>query len=86
MKISFHKKFKKQFLKLSSSDKKAVIETIKTFQEDPFDPKLKNHALKGKLKNERSISVRFDLRLIYKEISGLHEIIFLRAGQHKAVY
>lgn len=86
MKIRFHKKFEKQFVKLNKSEKQAVIDTLNIFQQDSLDPILKNHVLKGKLKNQRSISAGYDLRLIYIEGENGVEVIFLRVGGHAAVY
>ncbi len=86
MKVSFHKKFDKQFSKLSKKDQLIVLDTIKLFKKNPNEPKLKNHALKGKLKTQNAIHARFDLCLVYLEIESGYEILFLRVGSHEEVY
>ena len=79
------KSFDRCFRKLDSRKKKKVIETLRLFSVDPYNPKLKNHNLKGKMKNISSISAEFDLRIIFcKEGEG--EILLLRVGSHDQVY
>ena len=86
MKIFFHKRFEKQFSKLSTKDQDVVLETIDIFRNDPHASVLRNHELKGNLKSQRAIHARFDLCLVYMEINGKYEILFLRVGSHNAVY
>jgi len=86
MKIDHTKKFKKMFKKLPKNLKRKVIETIEVFIEYPFDPRLRDHALKGYLKGTRSISVNSDLRIIFKESDGYTLVLMLDLGTHNQVY
>ncbi len=40
------KHFTKSYLKLSRQEQKKADEAIRKFQENPFSPELRNHALK----------------------------------------
>lgn len=49
MQIIFKKTFKKSFAKLTKKDQSDINDAMDIFQKNPFDVKLKNHALGGKL-------------------------------------
>ena len=86
MEIIFDKKFDKKFNKLRRWEKAKTKETIKIFQQNPFDPRLRNHALRGKLSGLRSVSVSFDLRIIFIEKDNYLKVLFLALGSHEEVY
>ncbi|MBD3329920.1 type II toxin-antitoxin system mRNA interferase toxin, RelE/StbE family [Candidatus Peregrinibacteria bacterium] len=86
MKIKFHKHFEKRLKKLSPTIKNKTISAIKCFSEDPFDKKLKNHALRGKLKGKRAFSVSGDIRVIFEEFDDYILVIMLDVGSHAQVY
>lgn len=86
MKIKFHKNFEKKFKKLSPLLKKRVISAMSVFLENPLDPSLKNHPLKGGLKGKRSFSVTGDVRVIFEEYDGYVLVIMLDVGTHNQVY
>ncbi|MAF20635.1 MAG: hypothetical protein CMI55_03060 [Parcubacteria group bacterium] len=85
MLIRFHKNFKKQYRKLTEKQKKKIQERLKIFLKDPFTPVLKNHPLKGKYLDYRSINITGDLRAIYKYINP-EECIFVVLGRHRDLY
>jgi addiction module RelE/StbE family toxin len=85
MKIRFHKNFEKQYQKLTKKQQKKVQERLKLFLENPFNPVLKNHPLKGKYLDYRSINIAGDLRAIYKYINS-EECIFVVLGRHRDLY
>ena len=85
MKIFFDKKFDKKFVKLRKWEKQKTKEAIKRFRKNPFDPRLRNHTLRGKLLGLRSISAAFDIRLIFKEKENYVEVLFLTLGSHEDV-
>lgn len=58
MRIIAHKKFRKQFVKLSSKQQIQVNKAILVFKYNPNHPVLKNHKLQGELKGNRAISAR----------------------------
>ncbi len=86
MKIVYLRRFRKQLKKLQKHQKLAVADVIILFGKNPFDPKLRNHALKGDMSGRRSISAGFDLRLIFEEHDGYAVVIMLAVGSHDEVY
>ncbi len=85
MKICFHKNFEKQYKKLIKKDQKRVQEKLKLFLDNPFSPILKNHPLKGKYLDYRSINISGDLRAIYKYIDS-KKCIFVILDNHNNLY
>jgi len=86
MKISFRKEFVKQFEKLRKAEQERVNEALALFEKDPFAPKLRNHALKGKYDKIRSISAGGDIRLHYYEKDDKITIIVIEIGTHSQLY
>lgn len=84
MNISSNKDFEKDYKKLPDKVQKRFKERILLFREDPFDPILNNHALKGKYSGYRSINVTGDLRAIFK-IAG-KDVIFAALDSHSNLY
>jgi addiction module RelE/StbE family toxin len=84
--IYFRKKFRKQFEKLNEKNKKSVVSAIQRFQENPFDPFLYNHPLKGEFLGFRSISAEFDLRIIFEQEKNYATVVFLQVGTHGQLY
>ncbi len=85
MNVVFHKDFVKQLKKLSPEERNIVKERLELFLLDPFHPKLRNHPLKGKYLDYRSIDIRPDLRALYKHVSD-DEAIFVLLGNHSQFY
>lgn len=86
MQFVFSKKFKKSFKRLNAIDKQKVEICLSLFAKNPNSPKLRNHELKGKLVGIRSISVAFDLRILFIEKNGYALITFLDVGSHSKLY
>lgn len=86
MKIQLHKNFEKNFKALPKNLREKTIQTIKIFAKNPKDIRLKNHALKGKLKGKRAFSVTGDIRVIFEEIDGYVLVLMLDIGTHNKVY
>jgi addiction module RelE/StbE family toxin len=86
MKIIFHKDFLKAYARLGKIDRKAVDNTIQIFQQNQNDSKLNNHALKGKHGGVRSLSVKFDLRILFIEQQNYSIVIMLEVGTHSQLY
>lgn len=85
MKIRFHKNFDKQYKKLKAGEKEKVRERLQLFLENPFDPLLDNHPLKGKYSDYRSINITGDLRALYKFLSE-DESVFVVVDTHSNLY
>lgn len=86
MKILFHREFDKSFKKLSARHQVKTLEVIKLFATNPQDPTLKNHALMGRMRGLRSISVTGNYRIIFEERKDGILIIMLDVGPHEQVY
>lgn len=85
MQIVFHRRFRKQLQKLSSKDQKLVKQRLHMFAQEPYAVKLQNHPLQGKYREYRSISIKPDLRALYKQIDkNTSEFILL--GSHSQLY
>lgn len=86
MQLFRHKNFKKQYRKLNSEQQSLVDEAVLLFYKNPFDPKLRNHPLKGKYKDCNSIDAAFDLRIIFKQEKDYIVVILLKVGSHNQLY
>ena len=86
MKIFKKKSFLKAYKKLNTKLRKKVDETIVLFVENPFNPRLKNHALSGPMSGFRSISVTGDMRIVFREEDGYVVVVLLNVGSHNQVY
>jgi len=84
MTIQLHRNFKKQYEKLTDSQKRKFKERRSIFIQDEFNPVLNNHALKGMYQGYRSINVTGDIRAIFKTEN--QHIIFVKIGSHSRLY
>jgi addiction module RelE/StbE family toxin len=85
MTIKYSKQFKKQFKKLKPKEQDQFWSRLEWFKDDIFDPRLGNHALKGKMMGLRSIDISGDLRALYEVIDDevyLYQLI----GTHSQLY
>lgn len=82
--IRLHKTFKKQYEKLTKSQKIKFKERRNVFLQDEFNPILNNHALKGKYQGYRSINITGDIRVIY--INSSEDAVFVKIGSHSKLY
>lgn len=88
MKIRLHPRFKKAYKNRIKPNKKLITqmeERINRFKNNPRDPILKNHPLKGQKEALRAFSITGDIRVIYQPISE-GEVIFIDIGSHNQVY
>lgn len=88
MKIRFGRKFNKQYDKADKKIKDSFDKKIKLFIQDPLDPQLRNHPLKGVLQGYKSINITGDWRALYSELKEREEIIiiFEMLGKHSQLY
>lgn len=82
--IELHKTFKKQYEKLTESQKRKFKERRSIFLQDEFNPILNNHALKGKYQGYRSINITGDIRVLY--INSSEDVVFVKIGSHSRLY
>lgn len=83
--IETTKTFDKQYSKLNDKTKTIYKNRIVKFKNNPFDFRLRNHALKGKYLGYRSIDVTGDVRALYT-VKGDIVIIFGFIGTHSQLY
>lgn len=81
-----HKKFTKQFSRLSKKKQDSVNQAIFKFSSNPFDKTLYNHPLKGRRFGLRSISAESDLRILFRETDDYIEVLFVEVGSHGQLY
>lgn len=81
---SYSKLFIKQAKKLNPEVRKKLQERIAMFSDNPLNPLLRNHTLKGKYKEYRSIDVTGDVRALY--LQRADEAIFDTVGTHSQLY
>ena len=78
MQPDYHKRFKKQYRKLSPKIREKFMERLRIFQSNPVSPELNNHALHGEYLGYRSINVTGDLRAIYEvQEDGVIKFLFI---------
>jgi addiction module RelE/StbE family toxin len=85
MKVKFQKSFTKQFTKLSNVQKQIAIDAIELFTENAMHDSLRNHPLRDKWINYRSITADDDLRLHYRVIDK-DTALFVAVGKHAELY
>jgi len=86
MKLRFQKSFEKSYKKLLHSLKEKTRVAIKLFAKNPLNPKLKNHALGGKMKGKRAFSVTGNVRIVFQEFDDYTLVLMLKVGTHNQVY
>lgn len=84
MKISYSKNFIKQAKKLDPKLRRKLQLRIQRFIQNPLSPELRNHQLKGKFKDYRSIDITGDIRALYLQRG--EEAIFDAVGTHSQLY
>ncbi|MGH7142493.1 MAG: type II toxin-antitoxin system RelE/ParE family toxin [Candidatus Saccharimonadales bacterium] len=85
MVIETTKAFDKQYAKLNVKIKTAFKGRVELFKGNPFNRRLRNHALKGKYLGHRSIDITGDVRALYTT-QGDTIIIFGFIGTHSQLY
>ena len=91
MTIQYSDQFLGDVSQLNEKQKKRLTERLSLFKSHPSHPQLRNHKLKGKLKDYCSINITGDLRAIYrygpdKKNEGNLIVKFVRLGSHSELY
>ena len=84
MTIRHDKEFKKRFERLPPKTKTQVNDRLSLFANNPKDPRLRLHPLKGEFTGYYSINLSGDLRAIFKRDGP--DIIFVLVGTHSQLY
>ena len=86
---SFKRAFKR-LIKRQPEIKQQIEERLALLANDPFEPLLQTHKLKGKLSGAWSCSVEYGCRIVFNfvenEDSGEEEILLIDIGTHDEVY
>lgn len=88
MYVTFNRKFQRKFEKLSEKVKIAFKKRLDIFITNKFDSRLRNHNLKGKYINYKSIDITGDWRAIYHELEDgrVEWVEFVEIGRHSNLY
>ncbi len=79
--------FKKQYKKLTISDRELLKEVIILLtQNNELDEKYKDHKLTGNFKDLRECHVKPDLLLIYKINDDILELALVQVGNHSSLF
>ncbi|KKP63085.1 MAG: type II toxin-antitoxin system mRNA interferase toxin, RelE/StbE family [Patescibacteria group bacterium] len=81
-KILYSSQFEKSFRKIPENIAQLFNDKQSFFILNSFNPLLKTHKLKGKLKEYYSFSVNLEYRVIFKIVSK-EKILFLDIGTHE---
>lgn len=85
MNIQTTRKFDKKSARLPRPIQSAVLERLTLFLENPHHSLLYNHPLSGKRKNQRSINITGDYRLIFEQVDE-HTARLLDVDTHHNLY
>lgn len=85
MQYILSKGFQKDFARLPKRTKAQTITTLMVFVEDPINPKLRVHPLKGKWLGHFSIDVTGDTRAVYFIVED-NLVQFVAIGSHSQLY
>lgn len=85
MRIEYSTRFLKRAQKLTSANTKKLSQKIEWFKRNPFDKRLKSHALGGKLKGHFAFSLDYAKRVVFLWINK-KTVLFINVGSHNEVY
>jgi len=85
LKIEYSPKFARTYKRIPLLVKKKAEEKENLFRQNPFNPKLKTHKLKGRLKNYWAFSINNQYRIIFSFISK-NKVRFHTIGLHNIYY
>ena len=90
--LVFTSSFKRAFktiIKRKPELKQKIENKLRLLANNPFEPSLRTHKLKGKLSNSWSCSVEYDCRIIFDFVKNSNleeEILLIDIGTHDEVY
>jgi len=93
MNLRWSSKFRralKKILRQTPQKKELFSSTLLLLQQDPFQPQLHTHKLKGDLKHCWACYVEYDIRIVFTFVvnpdTSHREILLLGIGSHDEVY
>lgn len=85
--LSYAKSFKKDIKKLKTCDVDMVFNVLKKLADnEPLEPKFKDHALKGELAGFRDCHIKPDLVLVYQKLDDMLILHAVRVGSHSELF
>lgn len=81
MDIEHSSHFLRAYQKLPFTAQKKAEQKEGWFRSDPFDPRLKTHKLRGKLKDFYAFSIDQKNRIVFR-FATHHTVVFLDVGGH----
>ncbi|NEP60385.1 MAG: type II toxin-antitoxin system mRNA interferase toxin, RelE/StbE family [Symploca sp. SIO2G7] len=91
--LVFSSSFKRAFkgiIKRRPELKERIEERLRILVDDPFNPVLRTHKLKGDLSGSWSMTVDYDCRIVFgfekNQNSGEDEILLIDIGTHDEIY
>ena len=81
MEIEYSSHFRKVYQNLTLKTQKKAEKKEAIFRKSPFDPRLKTHKLRGKLKEFYSLAIDQKYRIVFKLVNRF-KAVFLDIGDH----
>lgn len=81
-KVEYSPSFFKALKKFPKSQLKFLDRQQKIFQENPFDPRLKTHKLKGELSQFYAFSISYHWRIVF-HFKDKQAVVFDMIGTHE---
>lgn len=78
---SFEKDFERHKNRLPIKKMNQLKDRLLAFKNNPFDPKLKTHKLKGNLRNYWSFSISYSDRILFRFLDN-ETVFFIDIGNH----
>lgn len=82
MEIIYSSKFAREYKKIPEQVKRLAEKKEDIFRNNPFDPKLRTHKLKGKFNGFLSFSIGYKYRIIFEFSKNKKQIYFHSIGDH----
>jgi addiction module RelE/StbE family toxin len=82
MEIIYSSRFAREYKRLPNNIKDVAEKQEIVFREDPFDPRLKTHKLKGRLSGFLSFSIGYKYRIIFEFAKDKNAVHFHSVGDH----
>ena len=76
----------RRFVQRHPELRKTLAATLRDLEADPFQPHLRYHALGGKLKGFKAVSITYSYRIVLTIEVTDKEVILLDVGSHDEVY
>ncbi len=76
----------RKFLRRHADLEGVVADVLQQLEKDPYAPRLKLHALKGKHRDQHAVSLTYSHRIVLILRIADSEVVLLDIGSHDEVY